>query len=276
MGTSVFAPVTTESPELLELLQMMPVPELLKMRRILCVQPHPDDMEVAAGGTIARLVRSGAVVIYVTVTDGGLGSSDPRDKRQAVRERRRREQEAAARILGVAELRWLDFPDGGQYAEDEVRARILAEIRRFQPEAVITVDPWLPYEGHPDHRKTGLAAVGAALLAGFPRALEGEEASLTGSASSGEEAPPPGVQAVVLAATAAPNALVDVTATWEQKMEAIRAHSSQFPDATWPFYEGYFRAKAAQYGKGIGAERAEAFKVLAPTHLHMNPDARWM
>src|SRR5690606_2889426 len=133
VGTSVFAPVTTESPELLELLQMMPVPELLNMRRILCVQPHPDDMEVAAGGTIARLVRSGAVVIYVTVTDGGLGSSDPRDKRQAVRERRRREQEAAARILGVAKLRWLDFPDGGQYAEDEVRARILAEIRRFQP-----------------------------------------------------------------------------------------------------------------------------------------------
>lgn len=59
-------------------------------------------------------------------------------------------------------------------------------------------------------------------------------------------------------------------------MQAIRAHASQFPDASWPFYEGYFRAKAAQYGKGIGAERAEAFKVLTPTHLHMNPDARWM
>jgi len=276
VDTPAFAPVSAESPELFELLQMMPVPELLSMRRILCIQPHPDDMEVAAGGTIARLVRSGAVVAYVTVTDGSLGSSDPRDDRKVVRERRRREQEAAARILGVAELRWLDFPDGGEYSEDEARARILAEIRRFQPEAVITIDPWLPYEGHPDHRKTGLAAVGAALLAAFPRAIDAGEENFTGSASPGAEAPPPGVQAVVLAATAAPNAFVDVTSTWEQKMEAIRAHASQFPDATWPFYEGYLRAKAAQHGKGIGAERAEAFKVLAPTHLHMNPDARWM
>ncbi|MFO7254402.1 PIG-L deacetylase family protein [Limnochorda sp.] len=274
MSISVSTPTLSQPPELRELLQMLPLPELLTMRRILCIQPHPDDMEVAAGGTIARLVQAGALVAYVTVTDGGLGSVNPRDDRETIRLRRRREQEAAAQILGVQELRWLDFPDGGPYTEDEVRVKLLAEIRRFRPEAVITVDPWLPYEGHPDHRKTGMAAVAAALLAAFPRAGEEAQAAEAGAATPGER--PAGVRAVILAATAYPNAFVDVTATWETKMQAIRAHASQFPDASWPFYEGYFRAKAAQYGKGIGAERAEAFKVLTPTHLHMNPDARWM
>lgn len=274
MSISVSTPTLSQPPELRELLQMLPLPELLTMRRILCIQPHPDDMEVAAGGTIARLVQAGALVAYVTVTDGGLGSVNPRDDRETIRLRRRREQEAAAQILGVQELRWLDFPDGGPYTEDEVRVKLLAEIRRFRPEAVITVDPWLPYEGHPDHRKTGMAAVAAALLAAFPRAGEEAQATEAGAATPGER--PAGVRAVILAATAYPNAFVDVTATWETKMQAIRAHASQFPDASWPFYEGYFRAKAAQYGKGIGAERAEAFKVLTPTHLHMNPDARWM
>lgn len=277
LPTALSERARTETPELQELLQMAPVPELLKMRRILCIQPHPDDMEVGAGGTIARLTASGASVAYVTVTDGGLGGPG---SRHDVALRRRREQEEAARILGVADLRWLDFPDGGTYSEDEVRARLIGEITRFRPEAVVTVDPWLSYEGHPDHRKTGLAAVGAALLSAFPAAVpEGQgrlfrELAAAPGTVSGERYQ--GVQAVALCMTASPNTFIDVTATWERKMEAIRAHSSQFPDESWPFYGGYFRAKAAEYGRRIKAAQAEAFKVLSPTHLHVNPDAIWM
>ncbi|BAS26103.1 LmbE family protein [Limnochorda pilosa] len=259
---------------------MLPVPDLLKARRILCVQPHPDDVEVGAGGTIARLTSSGATVAYVTVTDGGLGSLNPRDPRREVALRRRREQEEAARILGVSELRWLDFPDGGAYSEDEVRGRLLAEIARFQPETVLTVDPWLPYEAHPDHRKTGFAAVGAALLSTFP----GAAAARSGAEGPAKEPAPvaqgnPAAQAVTsvaLCITASPNTFIDVTTTWERKMEAIRAHASQFPEVSWPFFESYFSAKAAEYGRQVEAERAEAFKVLAPVHLHVNPDAMWI
>lgn len=242
---------------------LVPVPDLLEMRRVLCVQPHPDDMEVGAGATVARLAQAGARVRLVTVTDGGVGSADPALAPAELAALRRGEAEAAARLLGVAELGWLGFPDGGELEEAAVRRALAREIRRFRPDLLLAPDPWLPYEAHPDHRLTGLGAAAAALLSGFPWALR--------SGPGPEERHE--VRAVAFYATASPNTLVDVGATWERKLRALEAHRSQFPEEAWPFVRAYFEAKAREAGARAGCELAEAFKVLPPIALHFNVDA---
>ncbi|MDI3316631.1 MAG: PIG-L family deacetylase [Bacillota bacterium] len=242
---------------------LVPVPDLLSVRRILCIQPHPDDMEVGAGATVGRLARAGGRVRLVTVTDGGVGSPDPRQTPAELAAIRRGEAEEAARILGVAEMGWLGFPDGGVLDEGAVRLALAREIRAFQPEVVLAPDPWLPYEAHPDHRVTGLAAAAAALLAAFPWALRAGEGP-----ERGHE-----VKAVGFYGTAAPNVRVDVGETWPLKIRALQAHRSQFPAESWPSVSGYLEAKAREHGAAAGCELAEAFKVLPTVALHFNVDA---
>ncbi|NLG68197.1 MAG: PIG-L family deacetylase, partial [Firmicutes bacterium] len=152
----------------LELLrQMVPPPRIDDCRRVLCVQPHPDDTDIGAGATVARLARLGAEVHYLTVTDGSAGAVDPGLDRTRLTALRRQEQEQAARILGVRELRWLDYPDAGDYSEYRVRLAVIRAIRELRPDLLLTVDPWTPYESHPDHLICGRAVAAAALLHGF-------------------------------------------------------------------------------------------------------------
>jgi hypothetical protein len=90
----------------------LPIPDLLKCKSLLCIQPHPDDNEVGAGATIAKLARSGCKVTYLTVTDGSKGTDDPGMSTSELAKIRRRETEDAAGLLGVSSLRFLDFEDG--------------------------------------------------------------------------------------------------------------------------------------------------------------------
>lgn len=252
---------------------LIPLPDLEAAREVLCVQPHPDDLEIGAGGTIAKLVKAGAHVTYVTVTDGGLGSIDPAVTRSKVAAIRRVEQEKAAAILGVADLVWLGYPDAAPLPPLELREKLMVLIRARQPQAVLIPDPWLPYEAHPDHRAAGLAAAEAILFSGFPTEGQGERVK-------GFDVP-----TVAFYFTARPNTFIDVDATWEQKMAAIRAHESQFNETTLAMFSFYFdvkarenaeaaRKRAAESGRPEPTmERAEALKVLTPIHLHVNVDA---
>lgn len=248
----------------MDLTKFLPLPELLDAKAVLCVMPHPDDNEIGAGGTIARLVDAGAKVTYLGVTDGGAGTLDPSLKRPDVARIRRGEQGAAAAALGVSELIWLDYPDAVGLPAAELRQRIVGVIRQVRPEFVLTVDPWLPYEAHPDHRAVGMAVAEAALLSGFPN-IHPEH--LDGGVE------PHAVTAVAFYATAAPNRYVAIDATWERKLAAIQKHASQFNETDWQLLVAYLDMKAQELAAkaGVGA-RAEGFKVLTPTYLHMCVD----
>ncbi|MDI3279939.1 MAG: PIG-L family deacetylase [Bacillota bacterium] len=246
----------------MKLTRWIPVPPLLQMKRILGVQPHPDDLELAAGATVALLAQQGAEVAYVTVTDGAAGSSDPALVGPRLAELRRAEQERAAEVLGVRELFWLNFPDGGNWTEDEVREALVEVIYRFQPEAVLLPDPWLPYEAHPDHRRVGLAGAAACLLGHLPALHRGRPEPL-----------PPPIQAAAFYATRFPNTWVGVEKTWEQKLQALRCHASQFPPLVWEQVLRYLEFMARRYGRGHGGGRREAFKVLFPYQMHFFVDA---
>jgi LmbE family N-acetylglucosaminyl deacetylase len=239
------------------------IPNLKEAKRVLCVQPHPDDIDISCGGTIALLSAEGAHVTYVTVTDGRAGSAERRDEVELANARRR-EQESAGAFLGVRDFMWLNYRDGDELPYAMLESDIIREIRVHKPDTVITIDPWLPYEAHPAHRQVGLCTASAVLLSGLANICpEQVDAGLDVHT----------VNCIAFAFTSKPNTYLDVTSHWEQKMKAIRIHQSQFPDDVWPTYRAYFEAKATAYGQHIGAKYAEALKVLKPIHLHCNVDA---
>jgi N,N'-diacetylchitobiose non-reducing end deacetylase len=245
---------------------LMPVPDLMKAEKLLVIQPHPDDLEIGAGATVAKLVRAGKNVSCLTVTDGAAGTYSSADDGVKLAATRRSETEAAAKLLGVKELQWLDFPDGGNLVYEEVRAAITSAIRRIRPEAVLVCDPWLPYEVHSDHIRTGLAAAEAAFLANMPRFHPADlEQGLK----------PHAVEIVAFYYTAYPNTFIEVEDTWALKMQAIDCHASQFSGAKAEELKNLLQARAAALAAESGAELVEAFKVLSPGHLHIYEDA-WL
>lgn len=244
----------------MDLRQLLPAPDFESCRSVLCIQPHPDDNEISAGGTIARLSARGAFITYVTVTDGGLGTNDPCMPPEVLAPLRRREAEAAGRLLGAMQFRFLDYPDGGNIHASSLRTCLVEIIREYRPQAVMAPDPWLSYEGHSDHRLTGLAAVEACLFSGFPNYEVGR---LNPDCAFQPEM-------VALYNSNRPNTWVNVDATWEKKMKALALHASQFA-AGDPL--GYFlESKARQDAVGRECKLAETFKVIPPILLHAVPN----
>src|SRR4030088_2690684 len=84
----------------------------LVIKRAMVIYAHPDDAEFGVSGTVAKWVKAGVKVTYCMVTNGASGSQDPDMTRPRLRDLRRAEQEAAARILGVSEVVGLEQEDG--------------------------------------------------------------------------------------------------------------------------------------------------------------------
>jgi len=123
------------------------------------------------------------------------------------------------------------------------------------------VDPWLPYEAHPDHLKTGRAASAAALLGHLP-----VPAGPRGDQGAGRSP----IRGIAYYFTAAPNAFVEVSSEeWERKFAALARHRSQMDEAALATCRLYFELKAAAFG----AERAEGFKGLPREMMHCMAEA---
>ncbi len=255
--------------EVVEMLRKMAMPgyerAFEEANTILCIQAHPDDMDCIAGGTIAQLSQAGKEVIYVTVTDGCMGTSDPELMPEKLASIRRAEQEEAARTLGVRKLIWLDYKDSELQPTLELRNKLIRIIRETRPDLVITLDPWLPYEAHPDHRYTGLMATEAALFSGFPH---------VNPKDLRDGLKPHSPRYVAFCFTSLPNLYVDITDTLELKLKAVRAHKSQFGDG-----EEITRALellAEITGRCAGFRYAEAFKVMNGRTLHAFVLSEWI
>lgn len=246
----------------MELTDLLAMPSLEDCKSLLCVQPHPDDNEVGAGATIAKLASKGCKITYLTVTDGRMGTLDPKQSQDALVLIRKKEVEQAAASLGVTECLFLNQQDGAYTDERALSKGIVSVIRQVKPELVLTVDPFLPYEFHPDHRAVGMATAQACMFAGFPHFFPDADNPDTWF-----------VHGIVFHTTAYPNTYVNVDETWDLKMKSIALHQSQFDAASLQKVGYYFDFKARSYAQGKGFERAEAFKVLSPDCLHMFVDA---
>lgn len=247
-----------------EICNFFPIPDLFQHDYLLCIQPHPDDLEIGAGATIAKLNRTGVKTTWLTVTDGSAGTDDPSADPVSLARTRRKEAEKAAALLGTADLTWLDFADGGNLPYDKTRSGIAGIIRKLKPAAVLVCDPWLPYEAHTDHIRTGLATAEAAFLSHMPHFCPENLAD-------GLE--PHKVETVAFYYTAYPNTFIDVTNYWELKLAAIDCHATQFPPAKGKLLKDYLTAKARQQAKDHGCDLVEAIKVLSTNHLHIFENA---
>ncbi len=109
--------------------------------RVMVVTAHPDDPEFGAGGTIAKLVKEGREVTYVIVTNGNKGSSDRAIAPERLALIREAEQRNAARALGVEHVEFLGYEDGEVEDTRQLRLDVTRQIRRWQPDLIITQHP---------------------------------------------------------------------------------------------------------------------------------------
>jgi LmbE family N-acetylglucosaminyl deacetylase len=234
---------------------------LRRARRILCVQPHYDDNDLGAGGTLAALAEGGAELCYLTVTDDVVGVIDPELSDDEARERIRAEQRQAGHEIGVREQIRFEYPDAGRYDYFELRDRLVREMRRFRPDFVFSVDPWLPLEAHQDHLRTGRAVVEAAMLQGRRRLrLDGEPT----------RAAPHPITGIVFYFTKQPNAVFDISGTRERKHRAIDAYRAQFtPDQLKLLHAGldFLERRTAE---DQPFSHAEPLCIRPPGHFHVH------
>lgn len=222
------------------------------MKRAMVIFAHPDDAEYGSAGTIAKLSRDGKEVVYVVVTDGSKGSSDPDMTAERLIETRQREQCDAARVVGVKEVEFLGFSDGMLQPTIEVRKAISACIRKHRPDLVISQSPVRDlsmgvFVQHPDH----LAAAEATFAAVYPCARD----RMTFPELLAQGLEPHAVSELWVAGTSQPDHFIDISDTLETKIQALLAHASQVTDRVREMIPQ--RAKAV--GEPHGIPYAEGF-----------------
>ena len=250
----------------------MPVPDILQSKRVLAIQAHYDDTDISVGGLISLLKLQGAEILYVSCTDDLAGVVDLEQSKEKAAIALDEESHAAMKILGVSGLIKLGHPDAGDWNIHEVRKSLMSVIRQYQPDCVITLDPWLGTEAHSDHYKAGFAAVEATILSGVP-GVEATHVTIPKEFISSEERE---IKAVGLFTTSQANRFIDTTQVIDNKLLAISKYNSQFSpeDMKGLLANVKARAKAmADLGHSAGklapeAKYAEALKVLSPSTLH--------
>jgi LmbE family N-acetylglucosaminyl deacetylase len=229
------------------------------VQRILVVMAHPDDVDFGTAGSVAAWTDRGIEVTYCIVTDGDAGGSDRSISRSDMAALRREEQEAAAHIVGVKDVTFLGFPDGRVTPSIELRRDISRQIRRVRPDRVVCQSPermWERiYASHPDH----LAAGEAAVCAVYPDARN----PFAHPELLEEGYEPHTVGELWVVAFSAPNVAVDVTKTFDRKIEALRCHRSQVGEGEQ--LPTMIRSWLEPMGKAAGLPAgglAESFRVV--------------
>ncbi|NUW30354.1 PIG-L family deacetylase [Nonomuraea sp. SMC257] len=231
-----------------------------EITRVLTVTAHPDDVDFGAAGTVALFGDRGVEVTYLVVTDGDAGGNERELDNSGMAELRRAEQTAAAKAVGVTDVRFLGYADGSVVPSLELRRDIARVIRQVRPDLVITHHPDRNYQfiapSHPDHRAVGGSALDAVYPDArnpyaFPELLteEGLEAWT--------------VREVWLTGGSTPDHWVDVTEAMDRKLTALQSHVSQVAhvEGFTDFVRGRFASWGERAGFGPG-HYAEGFQVV--------------
>jgi LmbE family N-acetylglucosaminyl deacetylase len=223
---------------------------------------HPDDAEIAAGGTLSKWAAAGREVHLLILTNGDRGSQDRHRDRAELAETRAAEARDAAAFLSLASVTVLANRDGELENTPAVRDRVVRAVRTVRPDVVVTVDPTAVffddgYYNHADHRTAGWITLDAV----FPAA--GNPHFFAEQLDEGLE--PWDVPEVWLAWTREPNHDEDVTGHMERKLAALALHRSQVEGDMLGYFEEWLPKEAEEAGRRIGVEHAEAFRVLGLT-----------
>ena len=213
-----------------------PLPAIEQYERFLFIGPHPDDIEIGAGATAAKLAEAGKAVCFFVCTDGRYGFDHAPAEIQTPDELaaiRKDEAIRSADLLGIGDIRFGGLSDGSFYRRKDLFKAILSIISDFQPEVVFCPDPAVTSECHSDHLNVGDAAKRAACFA--------------------------------------PN-----DGYLEKQLDAIfECHKSQFPAGS-PAAKSinlYLKIRAYDFGLKSLHKTAEGFRVLGQTQMHCFPEA---
>ena len=198
--------------------------------RVLVAVAHPDDAEFWVGGTIAGWSDAGVEVTYCVLTNGDAGGFDPSLPRDELPYIRQSEQQKAAAILGVHDVQFFNLTEGElRQNSRSLHTDLVRLIRQVRPQVVVTWSPewnWQRFRScHPDHLTTGTAVLTAIYpYAGNPFALP--------HLRTNEGLEPWTVREAWLlnSPQREVNHYVDITATFDRKVTAVRAHASQVKD----------------------------------------------
>ena len=218
---------------------------------ILTIIAHPDDAEFGAAGSIAAWTAEGKTVVYVVCTGGGKGTSDRNVSPADLERIRQQEQRAAASVLGVSEVVFLGMEDQGLEETREFRETVVRLIRRYRPEKVISSDPYRRYLWHRDHRIVGQVVMDAL----FPYARD--HLAYPDLLEEGLE--PHKVQEALFFGTDEVNHWIDISDTFEIKLEALICHATQIRELRVDNLESWLRARCRRLAEGSDFTLAEAF-----------------
>lgn len=224
--------------------------EVTPLVDVMAFGAHPDDIELGCGGTLIKLTDAGRSVVLVDMTEAEMST-------RGTVETRRAEAARAAAIIGAQARENLHLPDGDVPAGGEGKRRVAGVIRRYRPHMIL-----LPYyrDRHPDHVYTSQVVYEGAFLAGLVRFDDGQPAYR-----------PTRLVYYMHWHEFEPTFVVDISAQFERKMEAIAAYATQFKpdDPTWPQtrltsaeHDWLRRARMAYYGSRIGVQYGEGFLIL--------------
>jgi LmbE family N-acetylglucosaminyl deacetylase len=202
------------------------MPDSDDVERILVVTAHPDDVDFGSAGSVARWTDAGIEVSYCICTSGEAGGFDLSVPRTTMVDIREAEQRAAGKVVGVSDITFLRYPDGRLASTLDLRRDISRVIRRVRPQRVVSQSPernfQRVYASHPDH----LAAGEATMAAVYPDARN----PFAHPELLEEGFEPWSVAEMYLATADASDVFVDITDTFERKLEALRCHVSQHAD----------------------------------------------
>jgi LmbE family N-acetylglucosaminyl deacetylase len=227
-------------------------------QKILVILAHPDDPEFFCGATLARWARAGHEIHYFLLTCGDKGYDDIRATADQICRTRHDEQNAAAAIIGVKSVRFLDLEDGYLVPSIALRQQVVRAIRQIKPDILVTCDPTHLFAGdyyinHPDHRYAGQVVLDAV----FPGA---SNPFFFPELIAEEGLQPHKPREVWVSLTGNPTVTLDVTDTWEIKIRALKEHKSQIGNPKE--FEERMRARKSEKSTEENEYYEEKFRVI--------------
>ena len=214
---------------------------------ILVFGAHPDDVELGCGGTVIKEVKAGKKVGIIDLTRGELGT-------RGTAETRTSETKLANEIMGVAVRENMDFKDGFFKDDEQHKLALIEKIRKYQPEIVITN---AVSDRHPDHGRGSEITVDACFLAGLEKIETGQKVWR-----------PKAVYHYIQFNNLTPDVVVDISAEMGEKLQAVKAYSTQFfnpgskESETIISSQGFLDSvsyRAQDLGRQVNCEYAEGF-----------------
>lgn len=217
--------------------------------------PHPDDAELGAGGLLAKLKARGYRTAIVDLTRGELATKgDPATRAQ--------EAAAAGQVLGLSQRLCLDLGDGRLMDIPAFRTEVITALRILRPRLILTTGE---QDEHPDHRAAFHLLRSACFFSRLPQLQTGQLFHV-----------PAQLWTYGIHHEAPHSFVVDISAHWEQKRQALHCYKSQFIDTEVP--EGYryagladylteIEVRGRQWGRKIRTLYGEAFLAVTPLRI---------